>query len=362
MGAPLANPIDSLSTALLDPTSDFFWHDAAHILLSNATGGIQWQNTFADNVKGDYYPSTITTGSPTAPFEVLVIAMTSGFLFSYNTQGIPVAGINLGNTSTDPTPSYLPVAPPITSGYRVFLVARSVDHRATEDGRVYAYDVRDVAVDRMALAWYVGVARGEAEEADGRGSVMEPVVVVGSSLVLMTKSNQVTILHNVVVAASSDEVTVVEVPPFGFTVGKTAATDVVFAADSSGKGVWMMSRTESNFLYRVSLEEGKCTRSIDVRKMLGVDDGREVVLSSRLTGFDCEGSPSDGCMLLSVGHRVVVLSLELDEEKILWTFSLPSKETVTGQIAVMVRGGDSRGEGGDVVVVRTESGVRGLLL
>lgn len=360
MGAPLASPIDSLSTALLDPTSEFFWHDAAHILLSNATGGIQWQNTFADNVKGDYYPSTITTGSPTAPFEVLVIAMTSGFLFSYNTQGIPVAGINLGNTSTAPTPSYLPVAPPVTSGYRVFVVARSVD-RATDDGRVYAYDVRDVAVDRMALAWYVGVARGEAN-ADDRGSVMEPVVVVGSSLVLMTKSNRVTILHNVVVAASSDEVTVVEVPPFGFTVGKTAATDVFFAADSSGKGVWMMSRTESNFLYHMSLEEGKCTRSIDMRKMLGVDDGREVVLSSRLTGFDCEGSPSDGCMLLSVGHRVVVLSLELDEEKILWTFLIPSKELVTGQIAIIVRGEEGGGGGGDVVIVRTESGVRGLLL
>ena len=107
----------------MDASSSFFWNDAAHILLGDAKGDVLWKNTFDDAVvTGDFYPGTITSGTP----EVIVIAMKNGFVFSYNTRGIPVAGIHLANTPTAPKASHVPVAPPIAVNDRVFIVAQAI--------------------------------------------------------------------------------------------------------------------------------------------------------------------------------------------------------------------------------------------
>ena len=93
VGPSLSDPRNSPSIAIMDSKSNFFWNDAAHIFLGSPSGQILWKNTFEDPlVFGDFYSSTITTGTPDAPYEVIVIAMKNGFMFSYNTEGVPVAG------------------------------------------------------------------------------------------------------------------------------------------------------------------------------------------------------------------------------------------------------------------------------
>ena len=381
VGPSIGEPIDSPSIALLDPESSFFWNDAAHILLGNAKGDVLWTNTFADNVKGDFYPATITTGSPTAPFEVLVVAMLNGFLFSYNTEGIPVAGVNLADNTTTPFATYVPVAAPITVGYRVFIVARSKSLTTPSLGRLYAYDVRDVAVDRMKLAWYVEFDRyhdNNEKTFNQFGSLMEPGTVIGNTdMICIGKKKTedkiaIFLMKNVTLATSSNDVKVVAITGTHWTK-KTASTDVVVVADQKGTGAWVISQTEADLMYHVDSISEAIDRTINVKKLLldlpkihvvSKDLDKEkgsatkVVLTSRLTGFDCVEYVS--CVVASFDGVVVLISLLNTKPEIVWKWKVPNEEIVTGQLAIVPMSKSNNSS--NVVVIRTKSGVYGLQL
>ena len=380
VGPALNKPRNSPTMPIMDASSSFFWNDAAHILLGDAKGDVLWKNTFDDAVvTGDFYPGTITSGTP----EVIVIAMKTGFVFSYNTQGIPVAGIHLANTPTAPNASHVPVAPPIAVNDRVFIVAQAIG--SPQRGRIFAYDVRDVAVNRMALVWYVEIPRtastGAIKTMDLPGATMEPGTVVGNDLVCAGGATQLLIAYNVTKAQTDTDVLIKTVDWKGNAFPKwtalTLPSDIVLFADQNRTGVWAGSQKEGDYLYHIDVKSGVVDRALDLKEMLlqqgnrargGTQRGnrhraRPVLLTSRLIGFEC-GDSNDSCVVVATKDDVVVLNLS-GKSKIEWVWKIPLDETVTGQIAILVGGegqNNSTGKRNNVVVVRTEIGVYGLTL
>lgn len=310
-------------------------------------------------------------------------------------------GVLLANNTLSPNATHVPVATPITTGYRVIVVAQSINE-PTKKGRIFAYDVLDVAINRMKLAWYVdidrvistgvstgvthtdaGVGENSVDESS-EGNVFEPAVIVGNDMLCAGGNNHLLIAYNIAGAATNQDVKVVEVSWGKIKkswTAKTSSSDILMFVNQHFNGLWVTSKSEGDYLYQLEIASGTIVSSIHLKGLLmgEENDGSSILVTSRLIGFDCVtsaaaadsttniGSTSDSCVVFATKNHGVVL-LNLVKERIVRKWQLPSNDIVTGQIALLVEteGKQKVGSNGSntnvVVVVRTDSGIHGLNL
>ena len=121
--------------------------------LVSGGGVLQWHTSFAPRI-GD---TGMFSASVTSDFtEVLVFASKSGFIFTYTTEGVPVAGINLVIILPCGRSRRTSSWPPVINSTKVFILSRPLNSTVS-DARLHCFDVRDVAVDRMRLVFQTDV-------------------------------------------------------------------------------------------------------------------------------------------------------------------------------------------------------------
>lgn len=360
VGISLGNVTGSPSLSLISrpPTSYFFWNDAKHMLLSNASGADLWHVTFANYVYGDFFPMTITTGSPEAPLEVLVIAMANGFIFSYTTQGIIVAGVYLNAENSAGPATHVPVAPLVTSGYRVFVSTRSL--KDPTQGRLFAYDIRDVAVDRMKLVYYVDFSKEadpapELRDEKKLPNVLsfEPFMLLPAAMTSSVKTGDLTPSQpSVLVMSGGDD---------GSIVLLSSVTEATSAADVSLVRIWLPKSAPAAHILLVATTAEKsgfwaCIASSGTFfhvKVSGKIDAKfslspSTTVTSRLLGFSTS-HVDEGilCGVVDGRDKAALMALDLGNGgATLW--KVPMLAPLTGQLA---------SDGSDSIIARSREGI-----
>ena len=313
VGPNLAKSSSSLCP-ITDPYGDTIWYDERHMALVSGGGVLQWHTSFAPRI-GD---TGMFSASVTSDFtEVLVFASKSGFIFTYTTEGVPVAGINLADNSTvRPKPTHFPVAMPVINSTKVFILSRPLNSTVS-DARLYCFDVRDVAVDRMRLVFQTDVPT------DGRDCESAMIIDGKGRLYYFSCSSVYSF------SISGKHAEFVGRVPHAMRIGQ-------FFADASGE-VWAVADRH------VLVSVHNMTRYFDVGRSIATP-----VVSSAGTGR----GPLGFCHYGDIEGRYRLVSL--DDLAIAGSVNVTGPGSLFGQLAPI--------PSTSVLVMTSESGVHGIAL
>ena len=318
---PALGSVNVSLSPIVDSYGDVIYNDLRHACLV-AGGDVQWTATFSSDIgQHALFSATVTSGAT----EILVFASESGLVFSYTTNGVPVAGVNLaGNTTVSSRPTHTPVAMPVSNETRVYVLSRSLQDPAS--GRLYCFDVENVAVSRMRLVNYTDLVLGQCES-----SPFMEALVVGSK----------------VYVSSCEGVQVVDISRSYHVefLSRIAGVRQMFVA--AGGDLWLL--LEGSILF--------CPKT-GTRYSLGATRVTSAVTAIRVTGQEFPGGEGSVVLLgaQQANSDVHFLAISLDDGSVMKDVRVGDGDAIFGQPAPMP------GSKHCVVVVITDSGIHAVAL